>query len=305
MKWPLKKPAVPRSQTPLYNLYYLHAPGADHADPTILWGTDVDVEELQEFLHERNQSSPVLISLSHVLLQATARCLAQHPHLNRRVVGRRVFAFREINLRMAFHNPRSGEVDVILVRRADESTLEQIAGTVWQTLLTCSQGLAAVHRDRRRMKALPACVFHALLSIYRWFDRHWALPTFFRLDDIRCSAVLVNDLSFRGAPPMRTYKPTRFPDESATLNVTLGPMEEKVVVRDGQPVASTVAPLFVRADHRIVDAYQLGRFVGTLRDLLQHPAQLDLRFCGSSALAAGDARNRCVLLPAATSRKTA
>ena len=305
MKWPLKKPAVPRSQTPLYNLYYLHAPGADHTDPTILWGTDVQVEELEAFLHERNQSSPVLITLSHVLLQATARCLAQHPHLNRRVVGHRVFAFREINLRMAFHNPRNGDVDVILVRRADESSLEQIASTVWHTLLTCRQGHAAIDRDRRRMKALPAWAFHGLLSIYRWFDRRWALPTFFRLDDLRCSAVLVNDLSFRGAPPMRCYKPTRFPDESATLNVTLGPMEEKVVVRDGKPVASTVAPLFVRADHRIVDAYQLGRFVGTLRDLLQHPAQLDVRSCDPSAPAAGDERNRCATPPVASSRKIA
>jgi hypothetical protein len=34
-------------------------------------------------------------------------------------------------------------------------------------------------------------------------------------------------------------------------------------------------PLFVRADHRLVDAYQLGRFVAALRDLMNHPERLD------------------------------
>jgi hypothetical protein len=86
---------------------------------------------------------------------------------------------------------------------------------------------------------------------------------------------MVNDLSFRDAPPMRCYKPTRFPDESASLSVTLGPMEQKVVPRGDRFVASTVAPLIVRADHRITDAYGLGRFVGTLRQLLQNPLTLD------------------------------
>ena len=43
MKWPLKRAAVPRSEIPLYNLYYLHAPGTNLADPSIMWGTDVDV----------------------------------------------------------------------------------------------------------------------------------------------------------------------------------------------------------------------------------------------------------------------
>ena len=35
-------------------------------------------------------------------------------------------------------------------------------------------------------------------------------------------------------------------------------------------------PLFVRADHRIVDAYKVGRFLAAVSDLLNHPEQLDL-----------------------------
>ncbi len=295
MKWPLQTPAVSRSEIPLHNLQYLHAPGADDADPTILWGTDVDVARLQAFLDEARGEGPVLITRSHVLLQATAQALARHPWLNRRVVGRRVFAFRELNLHMASHNPRNGEVDIVFVPRAARLTLQQIGGLVWKSLLDCRHGRAPVDHDRRRMKAMPAWLFHVLLSFYRWLDRRWPLPTFGRLDDLRCAAVLVNDLAFRGAPSMRCYKPTRFPDETVTINVTLGPIEEKVVVRDGQPVAGKVAPLFVRADHRIADAYQVGAFVATLRDFLQHPAQLDAlaaeHLSASDAAPSGEGRH--------------
>jgi len=275
MKWPLVSPSVRRVDLPLYNLYYLHASGVGQTDPTMLWGTDVEVAPLQAYLRQQNQSSPVLISTAHVLLRATAVALARHPELNRRAVGRRVYAYRHVNVRMAFHNPRRGEVDVVLVERADERSLAETAGIVWKHLIEGTLGGSSFERDRRRLHRLPALAFHALIRFYGWLDRMFPLPTLGRLDRLRAGAVLVNDLSFRGAPSMRCYKPTRFPDESATLNVTLGPMEEKTVVRNGEIVASTVAPLFVRADHRITDAYGLGRFLATLREMLEDPARME------------------------------
>jgi hypothetical protein len=80
---------------------------------------------------------------------------------------------------------------------------------------------------------------------------------------------MINYLGQRGAPPMRFFKASRFPNDTATLNVTMGPSHA-----DGE--SEPVAPLFVRADHRVVDAYQLGRFVATLRGFLADPATLDV-----------------------------
>jgi hypothetical protein len=33
-------------------------------------------------------------------------------------------------------------------------------------------------------------------------------------------------------------------------------------------------PLFLRADHRVADAQQVGRFLATVRELLSHPERL-------------------------------
>ncbi|MCH5374208.1 MAG: 2-oxo acid dehydrogenase, partial [Planctomycetes bacterium] len=121
MHWPLVSPPVPRRDIPLYNLYYLHTSEVGQPDPTMLWGTDVEVAGMQAYLRQQNQSSPVLISTAHVLVRATAVALATHRELNRRVVGRRVYGYRQINVRMAFQNPRRAEVDVdLLDRRHDD-----------------------------------------------------------------------------------------------------------------------------------------------------------------------------------------
>jgi pyruvate/2-oxoglutarate dehydrogenase complex dihydrolipoamide acyltransferase (E2) component len=47
------------------------------------------------------------------------------------------------------------------------------------------------------------------------------------------------------------------------------------VARAEQFVSTGVMPLFLRADHRLVDAYQVGRFLALVRDLLSHPERLD------------------------------
>ena len=273
MKWPLHTQPVPRSQIPLYNRYYLHSPSAN--DPTIVWGTDVEVDELQAFLRDRNQHAEVVISPIHVLLQSVSRAVAKYPEFNCRVIGRRVYAYREINLRLAIRDRRRGGVGVILLERVNELSLLEIAQSVWSKSIEVALGQWRGERDCRRLQRLPSFLFHWLWSAYQWLDTRFRLPTVGRLDELRRGAVFVNDLSFYGAPPMRCYKPSRFPDESSAVGVTMGPAEEKVVVRHGKPQVAKVSPLIVRVDHRLVDAYQLGQFVATVRDYLQNPAVMD------------------------------
>ncbi len=275
MKWLLQDRAVPHERIPLYNRFYLHAPKASLVDPTMVWGTEIDAEPLQAYLRERNRGGRVILTTAHALIRATGLALAQFPEMNARVVGRRVFAFRDVGVRMAFVHRGSNEIDVLLVSSPHSKSLEQIGAEVWQRLLQAGRGKGPRDRDLARLRRLPAFWFRLLLRALSFLDRNLRLPAGGRIDELRGGAAMVNDLSFPGAPPMRSYKPTRFPSPSDTLNLTLGPAEPKVVARGDQFVSTSVMPLFVRADHRVVDAYQLGRFVAVVRDLLNHPERLD------------------------------
>jgi pyruvate/2-oxoglutarate dehydrogenase complex dihydrolipoamide acyltransferase (E2) component len=76
---------------------------------------------------------------------------------------------------------------------------------------------------------------------------------------------------------MRMYKPSKFPDESSLLSVTLGRAEQRPAVYQDRVVARRVAPLFVRADHRVTDAHVLAQFISTLRGILQDPQAAELQ----------------------------
>jgi chloramphenicol O-acetyltransferase len=276
MKWSLHNRALPARQVPLYNRFYLYAPGSKQVDPTIVWGTEIDADALQSFLRERNRGGHVLITAAHALIRATALGLAQFPELNARIVGRRVYTFRDVNVRMAYFHRRSGEIDLLMVSNANLKSLEQIGTEVWQRLLQAGRGEVKRDRDLARMRRIPGFLLDWILRLYGYLDRHVRLPILGRVDATRGACATVNDLSFPGAPPMRSYKPSRFPDQSDSFNLTLGAIEDKVIARGNQFVSTSVMPLFVRADHRIVDAYKVGRFLAAVTDLMNHPDRLDL-----------------------------
>jgi hypothetical protein len=276
MKWPLLDRPIPDRELPHYNRYYLHAPAASHGDPTLIMGTEIDADALQAFLRARNHESRVLLTPAHALVCATALALAQFPEMNVRAVGRRVYAFRDINIRMAFFHRRNGEIDILLIRGASRKSLEQIGREVWHRMLQAGRGEGGRDRDLARMRKVPAFWFRQILRLYGFLDRHFRLPALGRIDELRGGAATVNDLSFPGAPPMCGYKPSRFFDDSDALNLTLGPAQSKVVERAGAFVSINVMPLFMRADHRLVDAYQVGRFLALVRDLMQYPERLDV-----------------------------
>lgn len=57
--------------------------------------------------------------------------------------------------------------------------------------------------------------------------------------------------------------------ESAILSV--GAARERAVVRNGEVVPRTTCYLGINADHRIVDGVPAAEFLGTLKEMLEHP----------------------------------
>jgi hypothetical protein len=274
MKWPLKS-MVPFRETPLYNRYYLHAPTSSSADPILMMGTEFDAEALLTYLQTLNRNGTVVVTAAHALVRATALGLAQFPDMNVRIVGRKIYRFKTISVRMAFFHRQAREIDVLIVSSADTKSVQEIAREVWQRLLQAGRGEGSRDRDLARMRRVPAFGLRQLLRFYNFLDRRFPMPAVSRLDELRGGSAMVNDLSHL-APPLRTYKPSRFPDDSDSINVTLGPVETKVVMRSEKVLSARIMPLFLRADHRLVDAYQMGRYLAAVRALLEHPEKLTL-----------------------------
>jgi len=276
MKWPLVSRPLPNAEIPLYNRYYLHAPKASHVDPVIVMGTEFEADALLAFLQQKNRAGGTILTTAHALIRATGLALARYPEMNARVVGRSIRRFRDIGIRMAFFHRNAKEIDLMLIDGVDRKSIEEIAAEVWRRLLEAARGNGGRDRDLARMRKVPAFWFRQMMRFYGFLDRHFHLPAVSRLDELRGGSAMVNDLSHAGMPPLRSYKPSRFADGSDSINLTLGPVETRLVLREGKPVEVRVMPLFMRADHRLTDAYQIGRFLATVRETLQNPERLQL-----------------------------
>lgn len=269
----LNNRAVPAADISFINHQYLHS-CLGTTDPTMVWGTDVDAEALLAFVKRHNQTSEVFVSPAHLLIRAVGRGLAQYPRLNSRVVGSRVYPFRQANVRMVTYNPRTADVDIVTIEQADQTSVDEIAKSLWESQMQVVNEEHVDRVDKAVLNAGPTWMRRMIARTFWWANRKFRLPRLGRIDRHLDSAVLINYLADSGSPPMRTYKPSKFPDECSLLSVTMGRPEEKPVVHDGGIVIRRVAPLFVRADHRVTDAHELSRFVAALIESLEQPQQL-------------------------------
>jgi hypothetical protein len=150
----------------------------------------------------------------------------------------------------------------------DRKPLAQIARDMWQHMCSLKQGTSTYHRFGQAFRWIPAWLrgplFRHMLFEANWFNCPAALWSRRYL----CAGALVNYLGHRGAPPMLAYKPSSFPSDACTLTVVMGPSQ-------ADDPRGPRAPLFVRADHRVVDAYQMGEFIADLRGFLTDPASME------------------------------
>ena len=78
--------------------------------------------------------------------------------MNARIVGRRVYVFRDVNIRMAFFHRRICEIDLLMISSANLKSLEQIGMEVWQRLLQSGRG------EVKRIATWRACVVSPAFS---------------------------------------------------------------------------------------------------------------------------------------------
>lgn len=265
MLWPLKRPPIPYRQIPIWSFYYLAA-CPPPSDPTMIWGTDVPMAGLEAYLKEVNAESDVLISTAHVLVQAVGRCLAEQPHFNRRILGRRLYEFKDVNVLLPVLGGPSGP-EVCLLEDVDRKTLAEIARDIWQQSRQIAKGTSTYQGYERLFRRIPRLLRGFLFRLMLWQTRCVNWPAALWGHRTCRAGTLINYLGHRGAPPMRSFKASRFPNEACPTNVTMGPTERGP---DGP-----AAPLFVRADHRVMDACQLGQFLAQLRRHLMEPALME------------------------------
>lgn len=260
------EPAIPFESLPRgHRLYLMACPTP--ADPTMTWGTDVAFEPLQEAVEELNRGEDgVVVTPLAFIVKAVERCLEEHPDVNARIVGGRIHRYARRHVHVSIQR-RDGEAGVISLRDLDGKTVPEVARTMWEKLME--------DRDRSSRGSRIGALLQRTGLGRRILRAGIRMGTRSTRDPERVgAAILVNFMGGADLPPMRAFHPSRFPLDHLLTTITVGRPEPRPVAIDGKVGIETLAPVFVRSDHRIVDGIRLGRFVGSLKRWLENPDDL-------------------------------
>jgi|SRR5579872_5172360 len=285
MYWATLSRPIPLTELGWANAIYL-GNGSSGSDPMMVWGTTVDMDPVDDFVKGHSGRTGLILSPAHLLVKAVAASLFEHPKVNCRVIGRRVYRYDGVNVVVPMLRGRSGEAETVFLHRADKMSLAEIAQRFWCEARDMASQAARDERERRNAGRDHPTGLGLARRLKLWWLRRMSWLGFAVANRLRFPTIwpwqqelnganaLVNYLGFAGAPPLICFKPSCLPMNSYSVNVTLGPAEPRPVVLDGAIVIRRQAPLFVRADHRMVNAHEAAAFINTLRAHLADPRSL-------------------------------
>jgi hypothetical protein len=270
---PLENRPIPDEAVPFLHDCYTHTQN-DSSDGTMVWGTQVDMTKFRAYLKEQNSSAEILLTPTAILAHAVGLALQKHPAANTRILGSKVYRFTERNVVLPVQT-RCGP-RLILLRRVDMRSYTEIATELFQSLANTISDTMQVSFGERFARRLPSILRGIGVRAQLWLANRFRLLIRPVTQHLVAAPVIINYFGFPCAPPLLSYKPSRFGSHAVLLNVTLGPAHPQPVVRDDAVVVRPISGLFVRGDHRTMDAGQLAGFVRTLVEILEDPATFDV-----------------------------
>jgi len=265
-------PPIPYRDMGPYNYLYLVGCKTP-SDPTIVFGTEVSMQTAEEGIAASRGAGPVPVTPLHLLLKATAAALDDAPELSARIVGGHVRRDLSRHALVPVRDQRRNCTRMVTIFDVDQKTLPQLAQETWEQLIAVNREDArddGLHLPIPSRPFFLAKVLHrVVMRSYIFLTNRFGLAGRKRHRDLTAPSVLVNYLGSADLPPLRAFKPSRFPTESCPLSVTMGAARPEAVVADGEVVTRPMAPLFVRADHRIADLFEIGRFAGLVKAQLE------------------------------------
>lgn len=248
-------------------------------DPSVGGGCSIDATNLLGFIERVNKRSNVKITITHVLVKMVADALREYPELNVKVVGRRIYRLKHVDVRVAINlfptEEDSPEVLLAMIRDADRKQLGEIAEEC-VTVADWSRrtGLRKTISGKllRLTKYLPDPIFNTFTRLGLRIATSGRLPVYGLARDPMGSVALTNVGPFGLPKGVGGVQATGLlpPFGYASLVVAL-PIEERAIVVDGELKIKPVIPIGAAVDHRAIDGYKVFRYMNFWSNVIQNP----------------------------------
>ena len=241
-------------------------------ESSVLFEHQLDMSRAQPWLRDWNQRTGQHATAFHLVLHAIARVLHERPHLNRFIVGRRIYDRRGVFLTFAAKKAMHDDAALATVKRAfprGERFADMVAALDTDIRVARSDAISKVDKELSVLLRLPNFVLAAAVALLRWLDGHGLAPHALIGDDpMYTSAFLANLGSLKiDAAYHHLYEYGNCP-----LFCTVGRLAAAPVVVDGAVEVRPSLLLRYSYDERIEDGFYAASAIARVRDWIEDPA---------------------------------
>lgn len=239
--------------------------------PNIYGFMEVDMEASLKYMEEYEKKNQTKITVTHFVTKAIGMALKKHPQVNSCIRWGRIYEREQVDIFLQVSLSDGKDLSGAKIESIEEKSLAKIAEELRE-----KAEMIRTDRDPQfkktmgLMKKIPLSLLGVILKISDFIGNTllWSLPTLGIPRDPFGSA-MISSIGMLGIDV--GFAP--FPTFSRTpLIVAVGKIEDRARVVDGQVVSRKCVLLSATFDHRIVDGFQIGSFVKSVREFLENPS---------------------------------
>jgi pyruvate/2-oxoglutarate dehydrogenase complex dihydrolipoamide acyltransferase (E2) component len=218
--------------------------------------TEVDITEPRRLIKEHAEKAGEKLSFTAYIVTCLAHTLKDHPHLNSFIKGNRLILLDDVTVSVLIEREISHEKvpEPIGIQKAQLKSYFDIHHEIREAKKQHSDKLGSLS-GQTWIRLIPNALF----------------KTFVRLADKNIRMAKLYGKVAVTAVGMFCREPMWFvPHGSATVLVTVGSMNNKVVEVDGQFVSREHLCLTVSFDHNIVDGAPASRFMSQFLETIKN-----------------------------------
>ena len=250
------------------------------SDPHVYGSMEVRSEALEAWIVAKREATGERITVTHAVARALAIVFAKHRELNAFVrfgnlaVREDIDIFVQVVVEDA-ENIGKADLSGVKIRQADTLDVVGMCQQVRERAakIRASQDPEFEH-TKSTLSGKPGWLIRWVLEFLDFFQYTLNInPKFLGAPSDPFGSAMVTNVGVFGL--MRAYAPF-FPLARCSTIITLGCIEVKPVVENGNIVVGRVLHLNGTFDHRVVDGYHAGVVAKEMMALLANPERLDV-----------------------------
>jgi pyruvate/2-oxoglutarate dehydrogenase complex dihydrolipoamide acyltransferase (E2) component len=240
-----------------------------------IFGTiDADVTDILEYIKVQREEGNRL-TLTHFVAAALARTLDEDvPEINAFVQRGKVILREEVDVFVSVAIERGKDLTGVLVRNSHIMSVEEIGSYLNSKVREKRGGKESGTVGQKESVAKIPWPFRSwIFGFIRW----WGFVLGFKVPFINIprdpfGSIILSNIGTHG---LTTGMAALFPIGRVPAVITMGKVEERPVVIDGEIQIRSIMPMAAAMDHRIIDGAQGGTLARGIKRRLKYPEKLN------------------------------